>query len=43
VTQSHDETVAAGQVSGTFHGSPIQLDFQFTIDGDKLAASTIRG
>jgi hypothetical protein len=43
VTQARDETVVTAQVAGTFDGSPIQLRFHFTINGDKIAALTIRG
>ena len=42
VTQMGDETVATVQVSGTFDGSPISLQFHFTIERDKIAALTIR-
>jgi len=43
VTQARDETVVTAQVAGTFDGSPIQLRFHCTINGDKIAALTIRG
>src|SRR5947199_6434011 len=36
------ETIVTCQVSGTFDGSPIQIPFRFTLEGDKIAALTIR-
>jgi ketosteroid isomerase-like protein len=36
------ETVVTCRVTGTFEGSPIQLRFCFTLEGDKIAALTIR-
>jgi hypothetical protein len=42
VTQAQGETVVRVQVAGTFDGSPIELDFHFTINGDKITALTIR-
>jgi ketosteroid isomerase-like protein len=35
------EGVLAVQVSGTFDGSPITLDYHFTIEGDKIGSLTI--
>jgi ketosteroid isomerase-like protein len=35
------EGVLAVQVSGTFNGSPIMLDYHFTIEGDKIGSLTI--
>ena len=35
------ETVVTCHVSGTFDGSPIQVPFHFTLEGDKIAALTI--
>jgi len=43
VTQTRDETVVTAQVAGTFDGSPMQLRFHFTINGDKIVAWTLRG
>src|SRR6185503_15387308 len=36
-----NETVVAVQVSGTFPGSPITLDYQFTIAHEKIASLII--
>ena len=33
--------VVTVEVSGTFDGSPITLDYQFTIEGDKILSLTI--
>ena len=35
------ETLVAMEVSGTFPGSPITLDYRFTIAGDKISSLTI--
>jgi ketosteroid isomerase-like protein len=35
------EVVVAIEVSGTFDGSPITLDYHFTIEGDKILSLTI--
>jgi hypothetical protein len=41
-SQEHpNETVASVQVSGTFPGSPISLDYHFTMVNDKIASLTI--
>jgi hypothetical protein len=40
-SQAGEETVVRVEVAGTFDGSPIQLDFHFTIHGDKISALTI--
>jgi ketosteroid isomerase-like protein len=37
------ETIVTCLVAGTFPGSPVRLRFHFTLDGDKIAALTIRG
>jgi hypothetical protein len=39
--QRDNETVVSVEVSGTFPGSPISLDYQFTISNDKIASLTI--
>jgi ketosteroid isomerase-like protein len=40
--EAHDhETVVAVQISGTFPGSPITLDYHFTIAGTKIASLII--
>jgi hypothetical protein len=36
-----DETVVSIEVSGTFPGSPISLDYHFVIANDKIASLTI--
>ena len=36
-----NETVVSVEVSGTFPGSPIMLDYHFAIANDKIAALTI--
>jgi ketosteroid isomerase-like protein len=36
-----NQTVVTVEVSGTFPGSPISLDYHFTIANDKLASLTI--
>jgi ketosteroid isomerase-like protein len=41
VAEQGSETVVTCQVSGTFDGSPIQVPFHFTLEGDKIAALTI--
>ena len=35
-TVQDDEAVRTAEISGTFDGSPIELDFHFTIERDKL-------
>ena len=35
------ETFVSVEISGTFPGSPISLDYHFTINGDKIASLTI--
>src|SRR3954471_20654099 len=36
-----DETIVAVQISGTFPGSPITLDYRFTIAHEKIASLII--
>jgi ketosteroid isomerase-like protein len=36
-----DETLVSVEVSGTFPGSPISLDYHFVIVNDKIASLTI--
>ncbi len=36
-----NETVVSVEISGTFPGSPISLDYHFAIAGDKIASLTI--
>src|SRR5438132_4382938 len=38
VADQGEETIVTCMVSGTFPGSPIRLDFKFTLEGDKIAA-----
>ena len=41
-SQQHDgETVVSVEVSGTFPGSPISLDYHFATRNDKIASLTI--
>jgi len=35
------ETIVAVEVSGTFDGSPVTLDYHFTIKDDKISSLTI--
>jgi ketosteroid isomerase-like protein len=35
------ELLVAMEVSGTFPGSPITLDYRFTLSGDKISSLTI--
>jgi ketosteroid isomerase-like protein len=42
VAEQGSETVVTCRVTGTFEGSPIQLRFFFTLEGDRIAALTIR-
>jgi len=37
-----NETVVSIEVSGSFPGSPVTLDFVFTLEGGKIAALEIR-
>jgi len=39
--QREDETVVSVEVSGTFPGSPISLDYHFAIANNKIASLTI--
>jgi ketosteroid isomerase-like protein len=39
--ENNAEVVVAIEVSGTFDGSPITLDYHFTIEGDKILSLTI--
>jgi len=36
-----DETVVSVEISGTFPGSPISLDYRFTLTSDKIASLII--
>jgi Uncharacterized conserved protein len=37
VAEVGDKTVVTANVSGTFPGSPVQLHYNFTLKGDKIA------
>jgi ketosteroid isomerase-like protein len=39
--ENNAEVVVAIEVSGMFDGSPITLDYRFTIEGDKILSLTI--
>ena len=39
--ERHNETVVSVEVSGTFPGSPVTLDYHFAITNDKIASLTI--
>jgi hypothetical protein len=39
--ERNNETVVSVEISGTFPGSPISLDYHFTRAGDKIASLTI--
>ena len=41
VSNEDNQTMAAMEVSGTFPGSPITLDYRFAINGDKISSLTI--
>lgn len=34
---SEDQTTVTGRVTGDFPGSPVDLQYHFTLDGDKIA------
>ena len=36
-----DETIVAVEISGTFPGSPISLDYRFALTSDKIASLTV--
>jgi hypothetical protein len=39
--QKDGKTIVTNRLTGNFPGSPIELDFVFTLDGDKIAALEI--
>jgi ketosteroid isomerase-like protein len=43
VAEANDKTVITADVSGSFPGSPVQLRYNFTLKGDKIAALLIEG
>lgn len=42
LSENENETVLTAQVSGTFDGSPIPLDYHFTIHDEKIVRLSIR-
>jgi hypothetical protein len=43
VAEIGGKTVVTAEVSGTFPGSPVQLRYNFTLKGEKIAALLIEG
>ena len=41
-TQKDDKTIVTNRLSGNFPGSPIELQFIFGLDGNKIATLEIR-
>jgi len=41
-TQKEDKIIVTNRLNGNFPGSPIELEFVFTLDGDKIASLEIR-
>ena len=41
IKQDDAEVVVAVEISGTFDGSPVTLDYHFTIESDKILSLTI--
>ena len=39
--QKGGKTIVTNRLTGTFPGSPIELEFAFTLDGDKIASLEI--
>jgi|SRR6267143_2582862 len=39
--QKDDRTIVTNRLTGNFPGSPIELEFVFTLDGDKIASLEI--
>ena len=40
--QEGDKTIVTNRLTGNFPGSPIELQFIFTLDGDKIASLEIQ-
>lgn len=40
-TQKDGKTIVTNRLTGNFPGSPIELEFVFTLDGDKIASLEI--
>jgi hypothetical protein len=43
VAEAGGKTVVTAEVSGSFPGSPVQLRYNFTLKGEKIAALLIEG
>ena len=41
-TQKEGKIIVTNRLNGNFPGSPIELEFVFTLDGDKIASLEIR-
>jgi len=41
-TQKDDKTIVTNRLTGNFPGSPIELEFAFTLDGNKIVSLEIR-
>jgi hypothetical protein len=41
-TQEGDKTIVTNRLTGNFPGSPIELEFVFALDGNKIASLEIR-
>jgi ketosteroid isomerase-like protein len=41
VAQKNDKTIVTNRLTGNFPGSPIELEFVFTLDGNKIASLQI--
>ncbi len=41
VADAEGKTIVTAQVSGTFPGSPVQIRYNFTLQGDKIATLKI--
>ena len=41
-TQQEGKTIVANRLTGNFPGSPIELEFVFTLEGNKIASLEIR-
>ena len=41
-TQEDDKTIVTNRLTGNFPGSPIELEFVFTLDRDKIVSLEIR-
>jgi SnoaL-like domain len=40
-TEEDDKTIVTNRLTGNFPGSPIELEFVFTLDGDKIVSLEI--